>query len=111
VMSNRALKISLAWVVFSAAMFFEGWIGGKRSAFRIADSPRFLAPHQKVSRNEAFNVGVECPPEYDMKFIALTPNEEKKFEQKPGDALDEVAKQEKRTNELLNNAVCVKRAP
>ena len=92
-------------------MFFAGWIGGKRSASKIAGSPRFLAPHQKVSTNEAFNVGLECPPGYDMKFIALTPNEEKVLEQKSGDLLDEVAQEEKRTNKVSNNAVCVKEHP
>lgn len=73
--------------------------------------PRFVAPHQKPSPDAAFHVGIECPTGYDMKFIALTPKEEKEFEQKPGgDVFDRVQSEERRTNKLLNNAVCVKSA-
>lgn len=110
---SRIFKVCLAWAMFSAAMFFAGWTGGKRSALKIAEqtSPRFMAPHQKANSNQAFNVGIECPSGYRMEFIALTPKEEKEFESKPnGGVFDEVMNEEKRTNKLLNNAVCVKGA-
>jgi hypothetical protein len=111
-MSNREFKLCVAWVVFAIVVFFAGWIGGKRSARKVAEqtSPRFVAPHQKVSTDEAFNVGIECPSGYRMEFIALTPKEEKEFELKPNDVWDEENKTEKRTNKILNNAVCVKGA-
>ena len=108
---SRGFKIGLAWALWSAVMLFAGWIGGRRSMSQVAaqTTPRFAAPHQKVSTNEAFNVGIECPPGYRMEFIALTPKEEKEFEPKPNDGIaDEVMNEEKRTNKLLNNAVCVR---
>jgi hypothetical protein len=110
---SRIFKVSLAWTLFSVAMFLAGWTGGKRSMQKIAEqnAPRFVVPRQKVSTNEAFNVGIECPSGYRMEFIALTPKEEKEFESKPnGGVVDEVMNEEKRTNKLLNNAVCVKGA-
>lgn len=107
---NKGL-ILLALVLLIAASFVAGWTGGKRSATRIAEetSPRFVVPRQKVQTGTAFNVGIECPHGYDMKFIAFTPNEEKEFAPKVGENMvEEVMKADKRTNQELNNAVCVK---
>jgi|SRR5467141_2289039 len=110
-MSNRDIKLSLAWVTFSILMFFTGWISRKylTDKYVAQTSPRFVSPHQKVNKEMEFNVGIECPQGYDMKFIALTPKEENEYEPKSGEGVfDQVHREEKRTNRLLNNAVCVK---
>jgi hypothetical protein len=58
-----------------------------------------------------FNVGIECPPGYGMEFIALKPKEENEFNERPdADVWNEIDKRSKRTNKLLDNAVCVKGA-
>jgi len=112
-MTKRDLKICVAWALVSAVMFVAGWIGGKRAARKVSDevSQRFVSPHLTTNEGAEFHVGLECPPGYHLEFIALTPKEEEEFERKPGDdALDREANEEKRTNKLLNNGVCVKGA-
>jgi hypothetical protein len=102
-------KIALGSLALAGVMFFAGWVCNKRYSLRLAASPRFLSPHQKYSKDNAFHVGIECPTGYDMKFIALTPKEEKEYDKSPNDdVFDQIAKEESRTNRLLDNAVCVK---